>query len=111
MTLIEIVVEGKGEALMEIDDRNPRTAREICDRLPREAGAQVWQEEVYFGLPFSLADENPRRTRRRATSPTGLWDQPSASFTVGPSVANKFVYPTIPLRECGIPTSISSRLS
>ena len=59
MTFIEIVVEGKGSALVEIDDRNPRTAQEIFNRLPLEARAQVWQEEVYFGLPFGLADENP----------------------------------------------------
>jgi hypothetical protein len=59
MTFIEIVVEGKGEALAEIDDRNSRTAREIIERLPLEARAQTWQEEVYFGLPFGLADENP----------------------------------------------------
>ncbi len=59
MTFIEIVVEGKGEALVEIDDRNPRTAQEIYERLPLEARAQTWQEEVYFGLPIGLADENP----------------------------------------------------
>jgi hypothetical protein len=59
MTFIEIIVSGKGEALVEIDDRNPRTAQEILERLPLEATAQVWQEEVYFGLPIGLADENP----------------------------------------------------
>jgi len=59
MKFIEIAVEGKGAALAEIDDRNPRTARQILERLPLEARAQVWQEEVYFGLPFGLADENP----------------------------------------------------
>jgi hypothetical protein len=59
MTFIEILVEGKGDALVEIDDRNPRTAKEIYERLPLEASAQTWQEEVYFGLPFGLADENP----------------------------------------------------
>ena len=59
MTFIEIVVEGKGSALVEIDDRNPRTAQEICERLPLEASAQTWKEEVYFGLPFGLTDENP----------------------------------------------------
>jgi hypothetical protein len=59
MTFIEIVVVGKGATLMEIDDRNPRTAQEICGRLPLEARAQTWQEEVYFGLSFKLADEKP----------------------------------------------------
>ena len=59
MTFIEIVVDGKGAALAEIDDRNPKTAREILERLPLEARAQVWQEEVYFGLRFALTDENP----------------------------------------------------
>lgn len=59
MTFIEIVVEGKGSALVEIDDRNSRTAQEICNSLPLEARAQGWQEEVYFGLSFGLADENP----------------------------------------------------
>ena len=59
MKFIEIAVEGKGAALAEIDDRNPRTARQILERLPLEARAQVWQEEVYFGLRFALTDENP----------------------------------------------------
>lgn len=59
MNFIEIVVEEKGSARAEIDGRNPRTAAEIMERLPLEARAQVWQEEVYFGLPFGLADENP----------------------------------------------------
>lgn len=59
MMSIEILVEGKGAALAEIDDRNPRTAGEILERLPIEARAQVWQEEVYFGLRFALTDENP----------------------------------------------------
>ncbi|MDF0592449.1 cyclophilin-like fold protein [Methanotrichaceae archaeon M04Ac] len=59
MNSIEIVVEGKGSALAEIDGRNPRTAREIFERLPLEARAQLWGEEVYFELPFALTDENP----------------------------------------------------
>ncbi|HPJ30322.1 MAG TPA: cyclophilin-like fold protein [Methanothrix sp.] len=59
MRFIEIVVEGKGSALAEIDDRNPRTAREILERLPLEARAQLWQEEVYFDLLFAITDENP----------------------------------------------------
>ncbi len=59
MKFIEIAVEGKGEVLVEIDDRNPRTAREIYERLPLEARVQTWQEEVYFGLRLALTDENP----------------------------------------------------
>ncbi|NLX40133.1 MAG: hypothetical protein GXY73_11635 [Methanothrix sp.] len=59
MKFIEITVEGKGSARAEIDDRNPRTAAEIIGRLPLEARAQLWGEEVYFSLPFGLADENP----------------------------------------------------
>lgn len=59
MNFIEIIVDGKGSARAEIDGRNPRTAAEIMERLPQEARAQLWGEEVYFSLPFSLADENP----------------------------------------------------
>jgi len=62
MNFIEIVVDGKGSALAEIDGRNPRTAAEIMERLPLEAKAQLWGEEVYFSLPFALTDESPSPT-------------------------------------------------
>jgi hypothetical protein len=62
---IEIVIEGKGRALAEIDDRNPNTAEEICKNLPLEGSAKIWQEEVYFEIPVNLVHENKSPTSEK----------------------------------------------
>jgi len=56
---IAIEVEGKGRALLELDQRNANTANAIYDSLPIQATACVWLEEIYFAIPLDLEDENP----------------------------------------------------
>jgi hypothetical protein len=58
MKQIEIHIPGKGSALAEIDDRNPRIADRIYQSLPIEAVAILWQKEVYFEISPKQADEN-----------------------------------------------------
>jgi len=57
--LIEMVVRSKGKAILELDERSPKIAKKIYQSLPLEAGANRWNEEVYFGIPLKLEDENP----------------------------------------------------
>jgi len=61
---IELEVEGKGKALIELDSRNPRIAESIYRSLPIEGVAGVWQEEV-FEVPLRLGDENPSPNAER----------------------------------------------
>ena len=56
---IEIIVRSKGRAVLELDERNPKIAKKIYQSLPLEAGAHLWNEEVYFEVPLKLEDENP----------------------------------------------------
>ena len=55
---IEIKLEERGTAIAEIDGRNPETADEIWKRLPIEADANLWQEEIYFDIPVKTGYEN-----------------------------------------------------
>lgn len=55
---IEILISGRGKAVAELDDQNPRITEELYKRLPIEAKANLWGEEVYFEVPFKLEDEN-----------------------------------------------------
>ncbi len=57
--VIEIEVEGKGKAKVELDDRNPETAKKVYDNLPLEGRALLWLEEIYFDIPLTLDYENP----------------------------------------------------
>jgi hypothetical protein len=56
---IEIVVQGRGRALAELDLRNQRIADALFRLLPLEERACLWGEEVYFDIPLETEDENP----------------------------------------------------
>lgn len=58
---IEIEVEGKGKAIAELDDRNPKSAKAIYESLPLENKALFWLEEIYFDIPVTLEEENPSK--------------------------------------------------
>jgi uncharacterized protein len=59
---IEIELEGKGKAVAELDNRNPKTAREFYDNLPIEGRALLWLEEIYFDIPLTMDYENPSKS-------------------------------------------------
>lgn len=76
MRRVEIEVAGKGRAVAELDERNPRIAAELYRSLPLEAEASLWGEEVYFGLPLRLQDENPSPVA--VAGDISYWSQGSA---------------------------------
>jgi hypothetical protein len=59
---IAVEVVGKGEAVAELDARNPGIAEELLQRLPITGNANLWGEEVYFEVPLELDTENASPT-------------------------------------------------
>jgi len=59
LRILEIKIPGKGIALAEMDNRNPKIAEAFWQMLPIEAEACLWGEEIYFDVPLQMADENP----------------------------------------------------
>lgn len=59
---LRIVIDGVGEAIGILDERNPRTADEIWRNLPIEGRTELWYEEVYFDCGLELDYENPSPT-------------------------------------------------
>ena len=62
---IEIEVVGKGNAVAELDDRNPNTAQKIYEGLNLEGDANIWLEEVYFQIHLNLDYENSSSTAEK----------------------------------------------
>jgi len=59
---IRITTEAAGEVIGEIDEvRNPKTAQAILDALPIAAKANRWGEEIYFGIPVEIREENSQQ--------------------------------------------------
>lgn len=59
---IEIDIRGRGKALAELDERNSQISDALYQKLPLEARANLWGEEVYFEIPLEMEDENPSPT-------------------------------------------------
>lgn len=56
---IKIITEATGEVLAELlEEKNPKTVREIWNNLPFRARANTWGEEIYFSIPVHLDLEN-----------------------------------------------------
>ena len=53
------IVAGEVEARAELNDTE--TARKIADALPIEAAASTWGDEIYFAIPVSCGEENPKQ--------------------------------------------------
>lgn len=45
-----------------LEDKNPKTASAIWEKLPFESRANRWGEEVYFTIPVEMSEENPQET-------------------------------------------------
>lgn len=56
---IKIITEVTGEVLAELlEEKNPKTVREIWNNLPFKARANTWGDEIYFSIPVHLDLEN-----------------------------------------------------
>jgi hypothetical protein len=56
---IEIDIIGRGKAMAELDERNPKISDAIYKLLPVEARANLWGEEIYFEISLEMENENP----------------------------------------------------
>jgi len=54
MIRIRISIDGR---VLDATLNDSATARAIADALPLEAPASVWGDEIYFGVPVTLAEE------------------------------------------------------
>ena len=51
-----------GDVSMTAELKDSACARKIWDALPLEARGSTWGDEIYFGIPVSAEEEDPRET-------------------------------------------------
>lgn len=77
---IKIVTEVTGEVEAEIlEDKNPKTARAIWEKLPIVARANTWGDEIYFAIPVRIGEEDAQETV--SLGDLGYWP-PGHSFCI-----------------------------
>lgn len=77
---IKIVTAGTGEIEAELpEDINPQTVKAIWEKLPIEARASRWGEEIYFPIPVQIGEENSQETVK--SGDLGYWP-PGNSFCI-----------------------------
>jgi hypothetical protein len=52
------ITAGEVEARAELNDSD--TAQSIAEALPIEASANTWGDEIYFSIPVSAGEEDPK---------------------------------------------------
>ncbi|MDH5816464.1 MAG: cyclophilin-like fold protein [Candidatus Nezhaarchaeota archaeon] len=64
--------------------KSPRTVETLLSSLPFESEAQLWGDEVYFSVPFSVPPENPRDVVE--VGDVAYWpEEPSLCLFFGPT--------------------------
>jgi hypothetical protein len=59
---IKIKSSSIGTVKAEIDeDKNPKTAKAIWDALPIRGNANRWGDEIYFGIPVEIHEEDSQQ--------------------------------------------------
>jgi len=60
---IKIVSEKIGAVEADLlEDKNPKTVKAIWEKLPIEARANMWGDEIYFSIPVKVGEENTQET-------------------------------------------------
>ena len=80
------IVAGDVEVRAELNDSE--TARKIAQALPIEARANTWGDEIYFGIPVSCEEEDPKEVVELGD--LGYWP-PGTAFCIffGPTPASR----------------------
>jgi len=100
---IKIVTETTGEVEAElVEEKNPKTAEAIWEKLPIEARANRWGDEIYFSTPVRIGEENAQETVNQGD--LGYWP-PGNSFCIffGPTPISrgKEIRPADPVNVFG----------
>jgi len=60
---IKIVSEKIGAVEADLlEDKNPKTVKALWEKLPLEARANTWGDEIYFSIPVKVGEENAQAT-------------------------------------------------
>jgi len=62
-----------------LEEKCPKTARAIWEKLPLEARANTWGDEIYFAIPVQMGEENAQETVNLGD--LGYWP-PGNSFCI-----------------------------
>ena len=54
------IVSGNVELIVEIIDKNPKTADAVWKSLPIDSKVNTWGDEIYFSIPVEVKLENPQ---------------------------------------------------
>lgn len=80
MKKIKIVTEVTGAVEAKIiEKKNPKTAQAVWNKLPIEARANTWGDEIYFSIPVKMEEENSQETVELGD--LGYWP-PGNSFCI-----------------------------
>ncbi len=74
------------ECLIKFDE-NPKTAEALVKSLPFESKVELWGDEIYFSVPFSVELENARDVVEMGD--VAYWpEEPSLCLFFGPTLSS-----------------------
>jgi len=86
---IQIVTSATGKVVAELlEGKNTKTSEALWSALPIEGSANLWGDEIYFGIPVTVGSEEAQQTVD--VGDIGYWP-PGKAFCIffGPTPASK----------------------